>query len=157
MEYGKKELPSMESIMAKVKAGQTSDKRPFIPEGLWKFRIDTVLLKQSKEDKTFFIVNLDTVAQLGGAPPEKESPVYNWMPNLGNELGAGDVKSFIATVFECADDEAAELLPTVVGEENPLSGVEMIAKAYVVMTKKNMPFTKVLWARADKYTEGDLD
>lgn len=157
MEYGKKELPPMEALMAKIAAGQTSDKRPFIPEGLWHFRIDAVILKQSRENKTFFIVNVDTIAQLGGAPPEKESPVYNWMPNLDNELGAGDAKKFIATVFECDDTEAAALLPTVTGADNPLSGVEMIAKAYVVMTKKNMPFTKVLWARADKYTEGDLD
>ena len=157
MEYGKKELPSMESIMAKIAAGTTSDKKPFFTPGIWKVKIDNVIFVTSIKGVTFFVVNVDVLKKLDAIPGEVVPPVINWMPSIDNSLGCGDVKKFTATVLECAEDEGFQLVPRITSAENPFGGIEMMVKAFNRPKKNGDPFTAVIWARADKYTEGDFD
>lgn len=141
-------------------AKAAGDKKPWLPPGQFKVRIDKCKDVDGYEGDIFFVIEFEV---LESSTDEVEAgKMYSQVIKWNQNMGPINVKRFLL----CAngldpedpenDDEVDEdAVEFVLSDEQPLQGVIMEVQTDLIETKKNTEFTKHTWFPVDEDDQED--
>jgi len=125
-------------------------RNPYLLDGQYHLRVEKCATLRSRDDKLFFIVELDILSSTNLERPEGLR--VTWMTNLQRDMGPINTKRFLSAAMgidpdsKQADEEiTSDVARLAVGEDQPMKGMELYAQATTIQTKAGDPFLDVKW------------
>lgn len=124
---------------------------PFLGPGSYLLKVDRVGSFKSKKPpyNPFFVVDFDVLAA-GEGSTNAEGSRASWLVNMIHSPALGNIKAFtLATVPDLTEEEVTEeAMEAMLGDDQPLRGLQVKCEAYNKKTASDKDFTAVTWSRA---------
>lgn len=132
-------------IFAGAENARTSDRNPYIPDGVHLVKVLSCRSGQSEmEGYAYVVVNVEVIETSSTYPP---GTILSWFnPIKKNHPGLGNFAQFVATATEADVKEVnEEVCEYACSGKQPLAGKIMKAVGAPIKTKSGGDFTKVTW------------
>lgn len=131
-------------------ANANGSRNPYLLDGQFHLKIKKVQTFTSRQKVLFFLVEMEILASTNLERPE--GMTITWMTKLTAEMGAVNVKRFLAAASGIDPDSPlanqeinSEVARYACSADQPLTGAELLAQCVTIQTKKGDPFLDCKW------------
>lgn len=133
-----------------IKNAKASQGGVYFEPGAYRLKVSKISQGKTRENRPFFVAEFVILQSNCDKRPIGTS--MSWMVMLDKNLdtGLGNIKAFMAALFNISPDEVDEAgVEEATSAENPCQGKEVSAVATQIKTRANKDFTRVIYSPAE--------
>jgi hypothetical protein len=138
-------------LFGKIKDAKSNGGGIYFLPGTYALECRVCKTGKTREDRPFFVAEFTILESTNSERPVGTSVALMVMLDKYMETALGNIKGFVAALFDCPEEEVDEAgVEKLISAENPGAGVKVRATASNTKTKKGSDFTKVQFSPYDK-------